>query len=129
MGLVHGLAHPIGFKYQVPHGKICAMLLPRVIEYNLELRIPKYANLCHILSENGDKIFDPTLSDEENARQLITLISNFFTKLDIPCSLKDVGVAEEDFDWIIENTKGGSVNANIRVPDPESLKDLLDRAY
>lgn len=34
LGLVHGLAHPLGARWNVPHGQVCAICLPHVLRYN-----------------------------------------------------------------------------------------------
>lgn len=34
LGIVHGLAHPLGSIYHVPHGAVCAACLPHAIEFN-----------------------------------------------------------------------------------------------
>ena len=34
LGAVHGLAHPLGLLYHLPHGVVCAVLLPHVLERN-----------------------------------------------------------------------------------------------
>ena len=57
------------------------------------------------------------------------MIKEIFSQIQIPLKLRDLGVLKEDFDWIIENTKGGSVNSNPRIPDPESLRELLEKAW
>jgi alcohol dehydrogenase class IV len=130
LGLVHGLAHPLGFKYQIPHGKICAALLPWVIEYNSKERASKYAKIAKLLGDlDLPYSYSKDATDEENTEQLINLITEFFSQLNIPHHLQEMGVQSEDFEWIIANTKGGSVNANIRVPDPESLQQLLKKAF
>src|SRR5213596_1545232 len=36
LGAVHGFASPIGGMFRAPHGAVCAVLLPHVIEANLE---------------------------------------------------------------------------------------------
>ncbi len=129
LGLVHGLAHPIGYKYELPHGKVCACLLPWVIEYNLEVRAEKYAQIAQKLSVNDFfHKYEAEASDEDNTRRLIGMIKELFTDVGLPIRLGDLGVEKSDFDWIIENTKGGSFEANPRTPDDESLKEFLENA-
>ncbi len=130
LGLVHGLAHPLGFRYNIPHGKICGTLLPWVIEYNMEIRAEKYALIAKELAElDLFSTYQPEAPAVENARRLAAMLKEFLSRLQVPLRLQDLGVAKEDFDWIIENTKGGSVNANPRTPDPESLRELLETAW
>ncbi len=130
LGLVHGLAHPIGYKYDVPHGKVCGALLPCVIEYNLEYRADKYARIGRIFSQlNLFTKYEAEASDEKNTQRLASMIKEMFSQIHIPLKLRDLGVLKEDFDWIIENTKGSSVNSNPRTPDPESLRELLEKAW
>ncbi|QEE15171.1 iron-containing alcohol dehydrogenase family protein [Promethearchaeum syntrophicum] len=130
LGLVHGLAHPIGYKYNLPHGKVCGALLPYVIEYNLEYRADKYARIGRIFSQlDLFTKYEPEATDEKNSQRLASMIKELFSQIQIPLKLRDLGVLKEDFDWIIENTKGGSVNSNPRKPDPESLRELLEKAW
>ena len=130
LGLVHGLAHPIGYKYDLPHGKVCGALLPYVIEYNLEYRADKYARIGRIFSKlDLFTKYEPEATDEKNSQRLASMIKEIFSQIQIPLKLRDLGVLKEDFDWIIENTKGGSVNSNPRTPDPESLRELLENAW
>ena len=130
LGLVHGLAHPIGYKYNIPHGKVCGALLPCVIEYNLKYRADKYARIGRIFSQlDLFTKYEPEASDEKNAQRMASMIKEIFSQIQIPLKLRDLGVLKEDFDWIIENTKGGSVNSNPRTPDPESLRELLENAW
>lgn len=42
LGLVHGLAHPLGARYHAPHGLVCAACLPHVLEFNRPACQPKY---------------------------------------------------------------------------------------
>lgn len=42
LGIVHGLAHPLGTLYSQPHGVVCAACLPSAIELNREAMGAKY---------------------------------------------------------------------------------------
>ncbi len=133
LGLVHALAHPIGYRYKIPHGKICASLLPWVIEYNSEERADKYAKLAMTLNRNDFfNTYEPEASDEDNTRRLIGMLKELISSVNIPIRLEELGIEKEDLDWIVARvvrTKGGSYEANPREPDRESLKKLLSDAY
>lgn len=45
LGVVHGLAHPLGLRYHVPHGLVCGVCLPWAIELNREAMGAKYGSL------------------------------------------------------------------------------------
>jgi len=47
LGLAHGMAHPLGIVTGLPHGVICALLLPLVIRFNITVVEEKYATLAH----------------------------------------------------------------------------------
>ncbi len=130
LGLVHGLAHPIGYKYDIPHGKICGALLPWVIEYNTEKSAQKYVKIARVIGQlDLFTKFEPECNDSENGRRLAGMIKEVFSQVQIPLRLQDLGILKEDFDWIAENTKGGSVNTNPRIPTKEDLLDLLEKAW
>lgn len=44
LGLVHGMAHPLGAFYNTPHGVANAILLPHVMRYNADFtgEVPRY---------------------------------------------------------------------------------------
>jgi alcohol dehydrogenase class IV len=52
LGLVHGLAHPLGARYHLPHGLVCAICLPHVIEFNLPVISEKYAEMSRIVKKD-----------------------------------------------------------------------------
>jgi alcohol dehydrogenase class IV len=130
LGLVHGLAHPIGYKYDIPHGKICGALLPWVIEYNAEEAPSKYVKIARVINQlDLFTKFETECSDYENGRRLAGMIKELFAQVQIPLRLQDLGIPKEDFEWIADNTKGGSVNSNPRTPSREDIIKLLERAW
>ena len=45
LGIVHGLAHPLGARYGVPHGLACAICLPHAVRFNKGAMGGKYEAL------------------------------------------------------------------------------------
>jgi len=51
LGLVHGLAHPLGTRYGVGHGAACAACLPVVMNYNAEVCGEDYQRVSEVIGE------------------------------------------------------------------------------
>lgn len=46
LGVVHGMAHPLGAIFDVPHGVANALLLPTVMEFNMPAALDKYVQIA-----------------------------------------------------------------------------------
>ena len=49
LGLVHGMAHPLGAFYDIPHGVANALLLPYVMQYNMESSLVKFGDVARAM--------------------------------------------------------------------------------
>jgi len=49
VGMVHGISHALGGVYHIPHGLANALVLPEVMEYNLDSRVERYADIASAL--------------------------------------------------------------------------------
>ncbi|MCL6615420.1 MAG: iron-containing alcohol dehydrogenase, partial [Firmicutes bacterium] len=69
LGAVHGLAHPLGVYYDLPHGLVCAVLLPWVMRFNLQVAYEKFARLAEVwgVAPGGD-VFDRAAAAVRRAR-------------------------------------------------------------
>jgi alcohol dehydrogenase class IV len=54
LGIIHGIAHPVGMRFGVPHGLACGVLLPAGLEFNRPAAGEKWAVLAHLLG--GDPV-------------------------------------------------------------------------
>ena len=63
LGLVHGMAHPLGAYYDIPHGVANALLLPFVMEYNKEVAKAKYRKIAEAMG------VDTSAMDDDQAAQ------------------------------------------------------------
>jgi len=120
LGAVHGLAHPIGALFDVPHGVICGLLLPYVMEYNLPVKTERFAQIA----KSMDQYIDGE-SDKINAHRAIEFIHNLIAKLKLPKRLSELGITRDDLPLIAKSAKGSSLNNNPRPTDPESLVEIM----
>ena len=91
LGLVHGMAHPLGAFYNTPHGVANAILLPHVMRYNAEYTGDKFREIARAM---GVKVEGLTLVDARNAA--VNAVFALNRDVGIPLHLRDVGVRKED---------------------------------
>lgn len=121
LGAVHGLAHPLGIKYNIHHGLICGVLLPSVIRFNIPVVEKKYANIYRAIEPSSSQ-----LSDRECALKLLETIENLLDSLKIPRKLREFGVKEEGLESIATQSQSSeSLKANPRVATPKDLVDIM----
>lgn len=120
LGAVHGLAHPIGALFDVPHGVICGLLLPYVMEYNLSAKLSRFAEIAEAM---GQSVLGE--SDEVNANKAVNAVRNMLIKLQLPQKLSELGIGRDDLPLIASSAKGSSLNNNPRPTTPESLQEIL----
>jgi len=89
-GAVHALAYPLGSTYKIAHGISNAMLLPYVLEYNLDAAVEKYAAVAKALGVEGKA------NDKETASAGIQLIRDMIQDFEIPGRLSELNIKEND---------------------------------
>ena len=132
LGIVHSMAHKTGAAFKtghVVHGLANAMYLPYVITYNAEelSAAKRYEEIADYLKIEGDK-------REEKIQRLCHLIISLNEAMEIPHTLKEVGIEEEEF---LDKKKTIAANAvsdactgsNPRAIDDEKMEKLLECVY
>lgn len=96
---VHALSYPLGGKYHIAHGVSNAILLAPVMRFNepacQERFAIAYDRCCH------DEVKTCRTNAEKSA-WIISRLEEIVKHLDIPTSLKEFGVPEEDLDGLVE---------------------------
>ena len=141
LGVNHSLAHKIGAEFHLPHGRINAILLPYVVRYNASkptkfVSFPKYEYFIadQKYSQLAKKIGLKADTVEEGVSSLIQKIKEMNEHLNIPKSLKDAGVNEEEFlskvDMLADRAfEDQCTTANPRLPLVSELKQILIDCY
>ncbi|SCH84204.1 MULTISPECIES: iron-containing alcohol dehydrogenase [unclassified Romboutsia] len=125
LGYVHAMAHQLGGLYDMPHGVANAMLLPHVCKYNVISNPQKFADIAEFMGENIDG-----LSVHEAAEKAIDAMFRLSNDIGIPTSLKEMGIKEEDFEYMAEMAlKDGNAFSNPRKGNEEDIINIFKAAY
>ncbi len=118
LGLVHGMAHPLGAWYDTPHGVANAILLPAVMEFNKEFTGEKYRDIAKAMGvENSDGM---SLDEARNAA--VNAVWQLGKDVGIPSNLLDVGFKEGDVQAIAEDALADvCTGGNPRKPLKEDI--------
>lgn len=127
LGIVHGIAGPIGGRFSAPHGAICARLLPYATEVNivaLEKRLPKsealrrYIEIARALTGREDS----------KAGDGVAWLKELCKSLRVP-SLGSYGISPRDFPELIEDVaRASSTKGNPIQLTREEMEQVLARA-
>ena len=91
LGLVHGMAHPMGSLHDIPHGVANALLLPTIMEFNMPTRIEKYGIIAqHMGVDTTD------MTPEEAAQAAVDAVRELSIRVGIPQHLSEIGITEAD---------------------------------
>ncbi len=126
LGAVHGIAGPMGGMFPVPHGVICARLLPFVVEVNVRA-LQRHKSQQYLL--RYDQVAQ-VLTGKSNAKaeEGIARIHDLCDALDIP-GLSDFGITEDHFpDLIARSKKASSMKGNPVNLTDEELTEILQKA-
>lgn len=139
LGLNHGIAHAIGAKFHIPHGRANAMLLPHVIEYNSGINkhsrsqsrypkcVEKYVNVAKLLGVNN-------FNEITTVRALVSWIQFMLKEMNVPVSVSQCGVDRTEYfnaiDSMAEKALADACTAtNPRVPTKEEVVQILEHLY
>lgn len=91
LGIVHSMAHQLGSEYDLPHGVANAILLPYIMEFNLDSAPKKFAEIAEAMGEDTSK----AASDLEAAQLALAAVRKLSKAVGIP-SLKETSFNPDD---------------------------------
>ncbi len=93
---VHALSYPLGSVFHIAHGLSNALLLPYVIQFNLDAAPDRYAEIALALGANKKD------TDIETAAEAVRLLKTLCKDIGIPTKLSEINIGEESVDKIAE---------------------------
>ena len=110
LGVVHGLAHPLGARWHIPHGKACAICLPAALDFNAPVIGGDLARLETLLGVPFPRF-----------------VADFLREFRIESPLKGAAPDAATRAAIVRETlASGSTAANPRPVDEDAANALLD---
>ncbi len=139
LGLNHGIAHAIGARFHIPHGKANAIVLPYVIEFNSGINkhskshkeypkcVEKYCNVAKLLGVNN-------FNEITTIRALVGWIQFMSKEMNIPLTMSQCGIEKREYMNAVESMAEKAIAdactaTNPRVPSKAEVCLLLEHMY
>ncbi len=91
LGLVHGMAHPMGSLHDIPHGVANALLLPTIMEFNMPKCIEKFGVIAKTMG------VDTTgMTPAQAAQAAVDAVKSLSIRVGIPQTLTELGIKSDD---------------------------------
>ena len=96
LGINHGIAHALGAKFHIPHGRANAMLLPHVVEFNADLEgnfgSNEYTQAAIRIADVARRISLPAQNTRTAVLSFIEELKYMLKMMKIPATLGEAGV-------------------------------------
>ncbi len=141
LGLNHGMAHQLGARFHIPHGRANAILLPYIIEYNSGIRLTdrtqrdypscvrKYCNLARILGCSS-------MNEITTIRAMISYLNFMNSEMGIPARVSEAcpNLSKEEYDAQIEAMADAALHdgctaTNPRIPMKREVMEIYQRIW
>lgn len=137
VGVNHALAHAVGARFHLTHGRANGIFLPHVMRYNASIPTKfmpapgysayvapeKYAQLSWVIGLGGH-------SEADRCERLFQKVDELLDAVGIPPSLAEAGVRKEEFETALPELartafEDPSLRTNPRMPLLRELEELL----
>ena len=141
LGLNHGMAHQLGARFHIPHGRANAILLPYIIEFNSGVTligrsqkeypscVRKYCNLARILGVSN-------MNEVTTIRALISYLHFLNAEMGIPAKVSDAcpRLTETEYlaaldDMATAALADSCTSTNPRTPSKEEVMEIYKKIW
>jgi len=122
----HALQYPVGNLTHTAHGDGVATLLPFVMQFNRPACAPAFAELARVVG-----LGTPESSEDELSQLFIDGIAALFASVGIPKSLEQLGLAEDQQEFVAENSLLAArlIKNNPRPLDLDAMRRITAAAF
>ena len=141
LGLNHGMAHQLGARFHIPHGRANAILLPYIIEFNSGVAlisrsqkaypscVRKYCNLARILGVSN-------MNEVTTIRALISYLHFMNAEMNIPSKVSEAcpKLTETEYlaaldDMAVAALADSCTSTNPRTPSKEEVIEIYKKIW
>jgi len=122
----HALQYPVGNLTHTAHGDGVATLLPFVMQFNRPACTPAFAELARVV-----ELGTPESDEDELSQLFIDGIAALFASVGIPRSLEQLGLAENQQEFVAENSLLAArlIKNNPRPLDLDAMRRITQAAF
>ncbi|MEW6347951.1 MAG: iron-containing alcohol dehydrogenase [Thermodesulfobacteriota bacterium] len=126
VGACHALAYPLGGRYRIPHGLANAVLLPYVMDFNVEAASLSYSLLAGSMGPQFG-----ILTPDEAAASAVEAVRDLCRAIGIPRTLAELNVPRSDIPAMVESalTVRRPVENNPRTLGEKEATSIYERAF
>ncbi|MGW7538095.1 iron-containing alcohol dehydrogenase [Amycolatopsis sp. NPDC054798] len=117
LGVVHGVGHSLGGRFDLPHGQALALVLGECLRFNRPVREERLARLAEPLG-----VADARKPAAHNADAAIAAVERLVAEVGLAGRLREFGIGEEDLPDLAADTLADGVLAN--TPREVSAADV-----
>ncbi|MGV9299245.1 iron-containing alcohol dehydrogenase [Amycolatopsis sp. NPDC003676] len=117
LGVVHGVGHSLGGRFDLPHGQALALVLGECLRFNRVVREERLARLAEPLG-----VADARKSFAHNAEAAIAAVERLVADVELSGRLREFGISEGDLPDLVADTLADGVLAN--TPREVSAEDV-----
>lgn len=104
---MHGIAHPLGGQFNIPHGLALCLVIESVLRFNLTARAARIARVAFALGAG-----DTAATVDDNAQSAIRAIAALATTVGMTGTLSKLGVTESNLASLAADTLADAVTVN-----------------
>ncbi len=120
LGACHAMAHQLSALFDTPHGLANAILLPRVMKYNLPANPQKFADIAAAMGADIS-----ALSVQQAAEKALELVEQLSADVGVPGYLDDTGATRDQIPAMVERAMNDNpITTNPRQATPADIEQL-----
>ena len=124
LGVVHALAHPLGARFHIPHGLVCALVLCDCLQAMTSDAVDKLAVMAKIMEPEAKYA-----TETDYAEHLVDIFRKLLADLEVETGLGKFGVTEGDINIVVDDAvKSGIAAFSPKEFSAEDMAQILRRA-